>query len=111
MQVLHPVPLGIALGLFVGKQLGIFAFCWLAIKLGLAALPRGMRWISLYGTSILCGIGFTMSLFIGSLAFEGGGLNSSFDERLGILIGSFLSSVAGYLVLKFSLKSQDIRSS
>ncbi|MCL4166991.1 UNVERIFIED_CONTAM: hypothetical protein GTU68_012900, partial [Idotea baltica] len=68
-QMLHGVPVGIALGLFVGKQVGIFGLCWLSIKLGLASLPKGMNWASLYGTAALCGIGFTMSLFIGSLAF------------------------------------------
>ena len=69
-QLLHNVPLGIALGLFIGKQVGVFGLCWLAIKLKLASLPKGMSWGSLYGTAALCGIGFTMSLFIGSLAFE-----------------------------------------
>ncbi len=99
-QLLHGVPLGIALGLFVGKQLGIFGICWLAIKLGLTRLPTGMSWASLYGTAALCGIGFTMSLFIGSLAFEDAGVNQAFDERLGIIIGSLLSGVLGYLILR-----------
>lgn len=94
------VPLGIAVGLFVGKQVGIFGFCWLAIKAGLSHLPKGMNLGTLYGTSILCGIGFTMSLFIGSLAFEETGSNLLFDERLGIIAGSLLSGVVGYLSLK-----------
>ncbi len=98
-QVLHGVPLGIALGLFVGKQVGIFGFCWLAIKCRLAALPKDMSWTGLYGTAALCGIGFTMSLFIGSLAFEESGVNQMFDERLGILLGSIASGIVGYLVL------------
>jgi len=98
--LLHPVPLGIAAGLFIGKQLGIFAACWLGVTLGLARRPEGMSWLALYGTSLLCGIGFTMSLFIGSLAFEETGVNHLFDERLGIIAGSLLSGVAGYLVLQ-----------
>lgn len=106
-HVLHPVPMGIALGLFVGNQIGVFGFCWLAIKLGLARLPLGMSWLTLYGTSALCGVGFTMSLFIGSLAFEETGVNMLFDERIGIVIGSLMAGVLGYLVLRVSLKSTD----
>ncbi|VUD64660.1 Na(+)/H(+) antiporter NhaA [Thalassocella blandensis] len=98
-ELLHDVPMGIALGLFVGKQIGVFGFCWLFIKLGLAHLPKGMNWITLYGTATLCGIGFTMSLFIGSLAFEENSTSNFFNDRLGILIGSFLSGLLGYLVL------------
>ena len=101
--LLHPVPIGIAMGLFVGKQVGIFGLCWLAIKLKIATLPRGMGWGALYGTSALCGIGFTMSLFIGSLAFEETGVNLLFDERLGIILGSLFSGVVGYLILSRSL--------
>ena len=100
--LLHPVPLGIAAGLFAGKQLGIFTACWLAIALGLARRPDGMSWSALYGTALLCGIGFTMSLFIGSLAFEETGVNHLFDERLGIVVGSILSGVAGYFVLRWA---------
>ncbi|WP_425314327.1 Na+/H+ antiporter NhaA [Psychrosphaera aestuarii] len=103
-QLLHPVPVGIAAGLFIGKQVGIFGLCWLAVKAGLAQLPKGMNWASLYGTAALCGIGFTMSLFIGSLAFEETGVDLLFDERLGIIVGSILSGVVGYLVLNKSLK-------
>ena len=104
-QLLHTVPLGIALGLFLGKQIGVFGLCFLAIKLGLTTLPKGMSWISLYGTAALCGIGFTMSLFIGSLAFEETGVNNLFDERLGIILGSLFSGVLGYMVLQKSLNS------
>ncbi|VAW75338.1 Na+/H+ antiporter NhaA type [hydrothermal vent metagenome] len=106
-QVLHNVPLGIALGLFIGKQIGIFGICWIAIKMNLTRLPTGMSWGSLYGTSALCGIGFTMSLFIGSLAFEESGINLLFDERLGIIIGSLVSGILGYLVLRMSLPTND----
>jgi NhaA family Na+:H+ antiporter len=102
-QLTHGVPVGIALGLFVGKQLGIFGACWLAIKLGWTKLPRGMSWSSLYGTAALCGIGFTMSLFIGSLAFEEGGVARMFDERLGIIAGSIVSGVFGYCILAKTL--------
>jgi NhaA family Na+:H+ antiporter len=101
--VLHPVPVGIALGLFAGKQLGIFTLCWLAIRLGLARLPDGVSWLSLYGVSVLCGIGFTMSLFIGSLAFDVTDTRSMFDERIGIIAGSLLSGVVGYVVLRYVL--------
>ncbi len=102
-QLFHGVPIGITLGLFIGKQVGIFGLCWLGIKLKLAEMPQGMSWSSLYGTSILCGIGFTMSLFIGSLAFEETGVNLLFDERLGIIIGSLLSGMLGYGILRSSL--------
>ena len=102
-QLLHGVPLGIAMGLFLGKQLGIFGCCWLFIRLKLAAMPDGMNWLRLYGVAVLCGVGFTMSLFIGSLAFEESGEDLFFDERLGILLGSLLSGIAGYLILRFSL--------
>ncbi len=104
-QILHRVPAGIALGLFFGKQLGVFGLCWIVIKLGMASLPKGMSWSSLYGTAILCGIGFTMSLFIGSLAFEETDVNLLFDERLGIILGSLASGIVGYLVLRSSLRS------
>ncbi len=104
-QVLHPVPTGIALGLFFGKQIGVFGCCWLAVKIGITRLPRGMSWGSLYGTAALCGIGFTMSLFIGSLAFEASDVNQLFDERLGIIIGSLASGALGYLILRRSLRT------
>lgn len=100
----HSVPLGIALGLFVGKQLGVFSFAWLAIKTGIASKSKDVDWLSLYGVAVLCGIGFTMSLFIGTLAFQPGNLPQGIDERLGILLGSLLSATAGYFLLRYSLK-------
>nr|WP_320194161.1 Na+/H+ antiporter NhaA [uncultured Desulfobacter sp.] len=103
-QAFHGVPIGVALGLFLGKQIGLFGFCWFFIKLKLAKLPDGMNFLSLYGTSALCGIGFTMSLFIGSLAFEETGVNLLFDERLGIIIGSLLSGILGFFVLRVGLR-------
>lgn len=105
-QLLHSVPLGIAAGLFVGKQVGIFGFCWLAIQLKLSNLPKDMTWCSLYGTAALCGVGFTMSLFIGSLAFEETSINIFFDERLGIIIGSLASGIVGYLILNACLSKK-----
>ncbi len=104
-ELFHGVPLGISLGLFVGKQVGIFGLCWLAIKFKFTSLPNGMTWGSLYGAAALCGVGFTMSLFIGSLAFEETGINLLFDERLGIILGSLASGIVGYLVLRLSLRS------
>jgi len=103
-EIFHSVPIGIALGLILGKQIGIFGLCWLFIKLKIANLPKGMNWTSLYGTSALCGIGFTMSLFIGSLAFEESGVNLLFDERLGIIFGSLISGIVGYAILNANLK-------
>ena len=105
--VFHSVPVGIALGLFVGKQLGIFSLCWLAVRLGLARLPADISWLSLYGVSVLCGIGFTMSLFIGSLAFEMMDTSGVFNERIGIIAGSLLSGVLGYLVLRAALRNRE----
>jgi len=105
--ILHPVPLGIAAGLFLGKQLGVFGFCWIALKLGIASLPKGIDLIHLYGIALLCGVGFTMSLFVGSLAFEETDVNLLFDERLGIIIGSLLSGVLGYLVLNWRSKKRN----
>lgn len=104
-DLMHKVPLGIATGLFIGKQLGIFVLCYAAIKLGLARLPQGANMGSLYGVSILCGVGFTMSLFIGSLAFEDVVFEQQqvFDERIGITLGSLLSGIMGYIVLHLSL--------
>lgn len=109
-QTLHDVPIGIALGLFLGKQIGIFAICWAGIRLKLTQLPAGMSWGSLYGTALLCGVGFTMSLFIGSLAFEENEVNMLFDERLGIIAGSLASGIAGYLVLSRTLPAEGKKS-
>jgi len=99
-----PVPLGIAAGLVLGKQLGVMGFSWLAVKLGLARLPEGANWMHMYGVSLLCGIGFTMSLFISSLAFVEGGADIAVDDRLGILTGSVICAIAGYTILRFSLR-------
>ncbi len=98
------VPLGIILGLFIGKQLGVFGFSWLAIKFKLAKLPTGSNWRQLYGVAVLTGIGFTMSLFIGSLAFVDESV-FQYTDKLAILVGSFISGIVGYLVLKLSRSS------
>jgi NhaA family Na+:H+ antiporter len=104
--VLHGVPVGIAAGLFIGKQVGIFGCCWAFVKAKGMELPKGMTWTGLYGTSVLCGIGFTMSLFISALAFEHDGNQALFDERLGILIGSLASGILGYFIIKHDIKRQ-----
>jgi NhaA family Na+:H+ antiporter len=98
----EPVSLGIIAGLFIGKQLGVFSFAWLAIRLKLASLPDKVSWTQLYGAAILCGIGFTMSLFIASLAFEHVGQEYIRQVRLGILTASVLSAVIGYSLLRFT---------
>lgn len=103
-QMAGPVPMGIMLGLFVGKQVGVFGFSWVAIKLKLAKLPEGSNWLQLYGVSILTGIGFTMSLFIVSLAFEDDSV-FFYTDKLAILVGSFFSGVVGYLLLKAGKKA------
>ena len=105
-QVLAPLPLGIAAGLFVGKQLGIFGSVWVVVRLGWANRPGGATWLQVYGVAMLCGIGFTMSLFIGTLAFPG---NPALVEeaKIGILVGSILSAVAGFLVLRFAPLHRD----
>lgn len=106
-QMSGAVPMGIILGLFVGKQVGVFGFSWLAIKLKIAKMPEGSSWLQLYGVSLLTGIGFTMSLFIVSLAFEDDSL-FQYTDKLAILIGSLLSGVLGYAILRMSKsKSKD----
>ncbi len=99
-QIVAPVTLGIMSGLFLGKQFGVFASVWLAVKLGMARLPNGVSWTQLYGVALLCGIGFTMSLFIGSLAFEQQAEQYANQMRLGILAGTMVSAVLGYVVLR-----------
>jgi NhaA family Na+:H+ antiporter len=98
----QPVTLGIAAGLFLGKQLGVFGVTFAAVKLGLGRLPPEISWRALYGVSLLCGIGFTISLFIGALAFTDPGLQDA--AKLGVLAGSLLSGLAGFLVLRFALR-------
>lgn len=99
-DVLEPMPLGIAAGLFLGKQLGIFTAVWLAVKTGFAAKPRGATWLQIHGVAVMCGIGFTMSLFIGGLAF--GDPKMVEEAKLGTLAGSVAAALAGYAVLRLA---------
>ena len=94
----EPVTLGIALGLILGKQFGVFLPVWMAIKSGIAQMPANANWLQIYGMSILCGIGFTMSLFIGGLAFEVARFEAPI--RLGVLAGSIFCAILGYLLLR-----------
>lgn len=94
----HFVPMGIAVGLLLGKTVGVFGLTWLAVKTGLAALPAGANWGQVFGVAILCGIGFTMSLFVGSLAFVPGASEYAGMDRMGILTGSLLAALIGYAV-------------
>lgn len=103
-ELFHSVPLGIAAGLFIGKQVGVMLMCWLIFKLGISTMPKGMNFKQIYGAALLCGVGFTMSLFIGGLAFAGE--TPLFDERLGIIMGSIVSGIAGYMMLKATLKDE-----
>ena len=97
-SLVNPITLGIALGLFLGKQAGIFGSIWLSVRLGIAQLPEAATWTQIYGMALLCGIGFTMSLFIGGLAWP----HSNFDAmvRLGVLVGSIASAIAGTVLLR-----------
>ncbi|TDI90962.1 MAG: Na+/H+ antiporter NhaA [Candidatus Dadabacteria bacterium] len=104
-SLFEPIPIGIALGLFLGKQAGVFGFSLAAVKLGLAKLPSDINWRMIYGTSVLCGIGFTMSLFISTLAFDSSITDDAASARIGILVGSFISAIAGYLILSFYIKN------
>jgi NhaA family Na+:H+ antiporter len=96
-DLLAPLPLGIALGLVVGKQIGVFGVTFAIVKLGLAGMPRGANWLHIYGIACLAGIGFTMSLFIGGLSFSDPGMMNG--VRLGVLSGSILSAILGYTAL------------
>lgn len=100
-SALAPVPLGIALGLFVGKQIGVFGFSWVAVKAGVAAMPAQANYAQLYGVALLCGIGFTMSLFIGALAFPG---HPELGDatKIGVLLGSVVSALLGAAVLRLA---------
>ena len=97
----QPLPMAILVGLFIGKQLGIFGALWIAVRRGLAPRPAGTSWLQLYGAAVLCGIGFTMSLFIGALAFPGDAARID-QAKIGILAGSLLSAVAGYVILRIA---------
>ena len=104
-SLLEPVPLGILLGLFVGKQLGVFVFSYASIKLRLATLPNNSNWLSFYAVGVLTGIGFTMSLFVGNLAFIE---NMEYMDgvKIGVLSGSLLSTIVGFILLLISSKKK-----
>ncbi len=99
--LLEPVPLGIALGLFIGKQIGVFGFAFAAVRAGLSDLPANATWLQLYGVSLLCGIGFTMSLFIGLLAFPQSAALQD-QTKIGVILGSLLAGTTGWLILRFA---------
>ncbi|HEN3565774.1 TPA: Na+/H+ antiporter NhaA [Yersinia enterocolitica] len=100
------LPLGIASGLFIGKPLGIFLFSWLAVKLGVAKLPDAINFKQIFAVSVLCGIGFTMSIFIASLAFDGADIALTTYSKLGILLGSTTAAVVGYSLLRLALPAK-----
>ena len=104
-EMAGPVPMGIMMGLFIGKQVGVFGFSWVAIKLGWAKLPKDGTWMQLYGVSVLTGIGFTMSLFVDSLAYDDTKIYH-YADKLAILLGSLLSGILGYIILKMAKPSK-----
>ena len=105
LSLLNPVPFGILMGLFFGKQIGVLLFSYVSVKLKFADMPNNSTWLSVYGVSILTGIGFTMSLFVGNLAFAE---NLQYIEgvKIGVLSGSLLSTIFGYLLLFLSSKKK-----
>ena len=107
-SLMAPVPLGIVMGLFFGKQLGVFLFSYISIKVGIAQMPSKANWLSLYGVGILTGIGFTMSLFVGNLAFVE---NTKYIDgvKIGVLFGSLLSTIAGFLLILITSKKENIK--
>jgi NhaA family Na+:H+ antiporter len=107
-EVFAPLPLGIAAGLFFGKQVGIFGAVWLCVRFGFARKLRGATWLQIYAVAALCGIGFTMSLFIGALAFPGDAELIE-EAKIGVLLGSVASAIAGYLILRFAKPAPDLR--
>ena len=104
--IIAPLPLAIASGLFIGKQVGIFSAIWVADRVGFAPRPDNASWTEIWGTSILCGIGFTMSLFISGLAFTGNALLIE-EAKIGILMGSLISAIVGYAILRLTTTHPD----
>jgi NhaA family Na+:H+ antiporter len=107
-MLLHPVTSGVALGLFVGKQLGVFGAVLIAVRLGWARRPAHATWVQVYGVALLCGVGFTMSLFIGLLAFANAPQHEA-ATKIGVLAGSMLCTAAGALVLRLGSPRSDTR--
>jgi len=106
-EMFGPVPMGIMLGLFIGKQVGVFGFSWLAIKMGIASLPKESNWTMLYGVSALTGIGFTMSLFVDTLAYNDTQIYH-YADKLAILLGSLFSGLLGYIILKIATNKKKV---
>ena len=98
----HPVVLGVALALVLGKQIGIFGTVWLLVKTKIVPMPAQTRWIHVYGVSVVCGIGFTMSLFVTLLAFDSSQVDSINRAKAGVFLGSMVAAVIGYLILRFT---------
>ncbi|UDI94143.1 MULTISPECIES: Na+/H+ antiporter NhaA [unclassified Pseudomonas] len=107
----HHVPMGIAVGLLLGKTIGVFGLTWLAVKSGIAALPQNANWGQVLGVAMLCGIGFTMSLFVGSLAFVPGASEYAGMDRMGILTGSVFAALIGYAVTLAASRKRSTQSS
>jgi len=105
-NMIEPVPLGITLGLFIGKPIGVMFCVGMVVMTGLASLPKDVTWPQMFGVAVLCGIGFTMSLFVGGLAFAEGGSGYARIDRLGILFGSGLSAVVGYIILLITTRKK-----
>lgn len=108
-QLLDPLALGIMWGLFLGKQLGIFGATLILVKSNIVPLPRGSTWVQVYGVSVLCGIGFTMSLFIGALSFESGGPKYDDLVKISVFFGSIVSAIVGYIILKLQKNFHEAR--
>lgn len=108
-QLSSPLPLGIALGLIIGKTLGVFGFSYLAVLFRLASLPQGVNFKQIFAIAVLCGIGFTMSMFLASLAFDVSEAGESITAlaRLGILLGSAVSAILGYTLLRMATKQNN----
>ena len=101
--LLNPVPLGILCGLFFGKQIGVFLFSYISIKLKFAEMPNKSNWVTLYGVGVLTGIGFTMSLFVGNLAFADA-MQHQDGVKIGVLLGSLMSTILGYMLILINKK-------
>ncbi|HZC16913.1 MAG TPA: Na+/H+ antiporter NhaA, partial [Caulobacteraceae bacterium] len=108
-DVAAPAPLGIAAGLFIGKQAGVLAAVFILVRTGLARRPTGSTWLELYGVALLCGVGFTLSLFIGTLAFSGQGELARGQMTLGVAAGSIASALAGMAVLAIAGRRRQAR--
>ncbi|MDC1435946.1 Na+/H+ antiporter NhaA [Gammaproteobacteria bacterium] len=110
-DILHPITMGVWAGLVIGKPLGIMLFIGLAVAIGIVKLPKGINWSQLSGVAFVCGVGFTMSLFIASLAFEHASGSNFAGDRLGIIVGSIASALIGFFILKFTLPPHSLISS